>query len=633
MASNYYSNPAFDPHYQAQAGMKHTTENVRQQELTDKLRDRAREANLKTFVYHYDDKLGYISVFCLIVNRMIGTGIFEQPSTILAGSGSPGASLLLWALGAIIAFSGLMVHIEYGLTIPRYPDRSSGGWVCIPRSGGEKNYFEFLFRKQKLLPVCIYGVIFVFLGNTAGNSIVFADYFMRMCGNQNPSATPWIMKLVAVGVISFACFMHSIWRKGGIYMLNILAIIKVFILWTIIVLGYVARAGHFESVNELNPPSWSSFETENAFHGRTTGIYGWAIAILGVLYAFGGYENANYVLSEIKNPRKVFPRATITAVVFTSITYILTIVSYYIVVPAEEMFPDANGKVSKPVLLFFGQLFSDTPGVQQGVSALVALSSFGNLMTVTFVASRVKQEIAKEGILPFYKFWEMEWDSGWRSISDCFTGRRRRSNDDTPRADKTPIPALLLHWITSLILILAPPEAIVYQLFTRMYAYMIHACFGVILGGGLLYLRYIKPLFNPRFEWVQLAEESFNIWKPLRPVFPAIYLLSASFLVIGPFIQHGNSGQSKIAQSTALKWYIFPTVCLSLFGVGTLYWLLVDGLIPLITKKRLVRHREADIDRNGDLDWEGVKAKWLRKNVEGAADPDLDDPQLPRGSN
>ena len=83
-------------------------------------------------------KLGIFSTACLIMNRMIGTGIFETPARIWQGSGSTGAALFMWTLGSLIAFSGLVVYMELGLTIPRY--LVNGQWRSVPRSGGEKNY-------------------------------------------------------------------------------------------------------------------------------------------------------------------------------------------------------------------------------------------------------------------------------------------------------------------------------------------------------------------------------------------------------------------------------------------------------------------------------------------------------------
>ena len=84
------------------------------------------------------DKLGIFSTGCLLINRMIGTGIFETPKTILIGTRSVSGALFMWCVGSLIAFAGLLVYLELGLTVPRYLVR--GRWRSVPRSGGEKNY-------------------------------------------------------------------------------------------------------------------------------------------------------------------------------------------------------------------------------------------------------------------------------------------------------------------------------------------------------------------------------------------------------------------------------------------------------------------------------------------------------------
>ena len=62
---------------------------------------------------------------------------------------------------------------------------------------------------------------------------------------------------------------------------------------------------------------------------------------------------------------------------------------------------------------------------------LLALSAFGNVVAVAYSYSRVKQEIAKMRILPFSKFWAMN------------------SRYDTP------VGALILHWIFTVLVIVA----------------------------------------------------------------------------------------------------------------------------------------------------------------------------------
>src|SRR4051794_27279330 len=75
-----------------------------------------------------------------------GTGIYTSPSMVLNGAQSVGAAMCLWLFGTILAFSGLFVYIEWGLTIPRY-HLNRNTWVSAPRSGGEKNYVSRRYAK------------------------------------------------------------------------------------------------------------------------------------------------------------------------------------------------------------------------------------------------------------------------------------------------------------------------------------------------------------------------------------------------------------------------------------------------------------------------------------------------------
>src|SRR2546421_89047 len=90
-----------------------------------------------------EQKLGRFTIVSLHLNRTIGSGIFVAPTFVLRRTGSVGASLLLWTVGAIIAASGLLVWLELGLSVPRQRVRD-GSKRSVPRSGGEKNYVRLL---------------------------------------------------------------------------------------------------------------------------------------------------------------------------------------------------------------------------------------------------------------------------------------------------------------------------------------------------------------------------------------------------------------------------------------------------------------------------------------------------------
>lgn len=50
---------------------------------------------------------------------ILGTGIFESPTTIIRQGHNVGASLIFWAVGCIASMAGTLMYVEYGLTIPR----------------------------------------------------------------------------------------------------------------------------------------------------------------------------------------------------------------------------------------------------------------------------------------------------------------------------------------------------------------------------------------------------------------------------------------------------------------------------------------------------------------------------------
>jgi hypothetical protein len=51
-------------------------------------------------------KLGYFSTSALIISKMIGTGIFMKPATVLVSSGGKSVALALWVAGGLMTLCG-----------------------------------------------------------------------------------------------------------------------------------------------------------------------------------------------------------------------------------------------------------------------------------------------------------------------------------------------------------------------------------------------------------------------------------------------------------------------------------------------------------------------------------------------
>ena len=173
----------------------------------------------------------------------------------------------------------------------------------------------------------------------ASNGISFAEHVLEAAGHpvDNGQANGAI-RGIALGVATFACLIHGLWRRGGIWLNNAFAVIKIMILLLIVVLGFVALGGHFTTI----PAASSNFS--NSFSNLRSDSYGYTEAFLAVIFAHGGFNQANYVsdagsvseltlrcsqvLSEIDRPRKILKRASLVAVLTVCILYMLVNAAY-----------------------------------------------------------------------------------------------------------------------------------------------------------------------------------------------------------------------------------------------------------------------------------------------------------------
>ncbi|KAF8245527.1 amino acid permease [Wilcoxina mikolae CBS 423.85] len=469
----------------------------------------AEDVNEKTLmgekqVFAYDDsrKLGVTSSVFLILNKMIGTGIFSTPSSIFTATGSVGVALILWIVGGIITFSGLSVYLEFGLQ--------------IPLSGGEKNYLERVYRRPKYLATSVFLSQMILLGFSSGNSLSFSRYVLFAAGSSEPDG--WTSRGIAVACVTFAVVLHSILPVWGIIATNVLGVFKVVILVFIVFSGFAALNNHLKVLKPDN--------LQNAFkrHEFGGGVYNYCTALLRIVYSYKGWENANYVLGELNHPRRTLSIAAPLAVGGVMTLYVLANVAYFAAIPAEEM--AESGVIVAG--LFFRNVFGDSAGAR-ALPAFVALSNLGNVLAVSFAHARVNQEFAKEGILPFSKFWA----------------------SNAPF--NAPAASLFLHWLVTVIVLLAPPAGDAYEFIIDLYTYP-GAWINTFVASGLLYLRY-----TPRERWSS----------PFQSYTLAILIfgLSNVFLAVVPFIP-------PLEATTSYPYYVFPVVGVGVLFLGGVYWVL-----------------------------------------------------------
>lgn len=127
------------------------------------------------------------------------------------------------------------------------------------------------------------------MGNVAGNTLICAESILRA---NRLADDNWTMRAVAVGIATFACALHAIWRKGGVYVNNAFGFVKILMLLALFFIGAAYVGGQFHgSADTANENLNIGTSTANA----SSSAYDYAQAFLAILFSFGGFHQANYV--------------------------------------------------------------------------------------------------------------------------------------------------------------------------------------------------------------------------------------------------------------------------------------------------------------------------------------------------
>ncbi|KAL8933025.1 MAG: hypothetical protein Q9211_006005 [Gyalolechia sp. 1 TL-2023] len=508
-------------------------------------------------------KLGPFSVACTVWNRAIGNTVVASVRVlhVIADEHIP-------RLCITPSLGSRRIRRRNELT-----DNEDGALTNVPRSGGEKNYLEHIYDSPQFRTTCIYGFIFIVFGNLCGNAIALGMYVLQ-AADMDVDAP--LSRGIAVVALTAACVLHAGWRRGGIVVNNVLAVIKIGILLAIIGIGFAYAAGaSFGNNSGEKAPVITAKETNFNVHKSFSHVQGdfasYANAIIFTVYSFSGFQQPFYVMSEVSQPKKKFAKSVSAAMMVIVVLFMLVNVAYLCVVTNDG---DLDAELDMATT-FFRKVFGNetAPRIMSGI---IALSIFGNIVIMTFTASRVKQEIAKEGVLPFSRFFAMSV-----STPVVWTMRKLRpskASSNDAWLEQSPAPALFLHWLFTMLLMAATSSlapGVAYQVLVSVYLYTVVLMVGLFVAGGLLYLRWCRGK-----EWTD--QSGFRPWG--GPTAAIVY----------SEVERGYS------------WYVVPTVGISSAVMGYVYYLVFAKVIPRLRQQVLVVERDPLIVRQGgkpDGEW------------------------------
>ncbi|KAF7294914.1 L-methionine transporter [Mycena indigotica] len=339
-----------------------------------------------------EKSVGLVNGIALIVGLQIGSGIFSSPGVVVANTHSVGASLVVWAASGLLGWTGASSFAELG--------------SAIPMNGGAQAYLAYAYGELLSFLFAWTAIIALKPGGNAVISLIFSEYINRIIWHTgraevSPDDIPqWAIKLVAIGAVVIVTGFCVAARKLGTHVAVVFTTIKVAALISMTILGIIQLARGKQSTSL----------TEPLFAGSSTSPSAYSLALYSGLWAFDGWDQANYVGGEIQNPEKNIPRAIHSSMSIVTLLFLLANLAYFVVLDKasrrklSQFFPSQLAQqntisLSNTVAMDFGRaLFGPIGGTI--FAFMVAISCFGALNGSFYTSSRLVYAAGREGYLP-----------------------------------------------------------------------------------------------------------------------------------------------------------------------------------------------------------------------------------------
>ncbi len=313
----------------------------------------------------YAPRLGLFSATMLVVGGIIGAGIFLNPAIVAQRVSTGPATMATWGLGAVVAIVGALVFAELGARAPK----AGGGYVYLRDAFGA-------------FPAFLYGwalFLMVSTGAIAAVAMTFANYFTAVVG----LPASWAPSVAVAGIVTLTGVNIAGVTPGAITQ-NIATVLK---LAAIVFLVAVA----FAAPDVALQPAAATAQPLVAPVGVGAWLLAVGSALVPVLFAFGGWQQTNFVAEELRDPRRDLPRALILGVLIV-VTWYLAVNLAYLRALGVAGLASSHAPAAETVGALMGERGRALIG------AGIAISTFGFLNLVILVTPRVYQAMAADGV-------------------------------------------------------------------------------------------------------------------------------------------------------------------------------------------------------------------------------------------
>ena len=308
-----------------------------------------------------DRTLGFTDLVLIVIGTVIGSGIFIVPATVLTQTGQTlGPAMLVWLIAGVLSLLGALTYGELG--------------AANPDAGGLYVYIRDSFGP---LPAFLYGWTTFFIlssGSVATLAVAFTGYL-----GQFMTVTPTMAKVIAVLMIVVIAAINVRGTRQGSSVQNWSTGLKTGAI-LVMSLALLARGRGLSSGVTMWPADFTP--------GLLSGI---GLAMIGVLWAYEGWQYVTFSAGEARDPQRIFPRAIVVGTAVLIAIYLLANVAYVAALGPAGVAGSKRVAADSVTALY---------GANAGklIAAVILVSMFSAANGLTLTAPRLYYAMSRDGV-------------------------------------------------------------------------------------------------------------------------------------------------------------------------------------------------------------------------------------------
>jgi len=301
-------------------------------------------------------QLSLFDAAMVVMGGIVGAGIFINPYVVARQVHTPALILGAWVFGGLIGLAGAFIWAELAATLPEV--------------GGQYAYLRQAYHPSIAF---LYGWVLLLViqtGGMAAVAVTFARYFVELTASHAPD---WLIATAALAVLTL---INCLGVKSGGRTQSALMVMKIAAITTLVICGLSRASAPVAPVVASDPgASFSSF----------------GAAMIPVLFAYGGWQTANFIAAEVKEPARNLPRGLVLGVLGVVLLY--TAVNWVCV---RVLGPQALAATTAPATAVMRLAFG--PRGATFMAAAITISTLGFLSQSILTAPRVYFAMAHDGL-------------------------------------------------------------------------------------------------------------------------------------------------------------------------------------------------------------------------------------------